>query len=429
MMQTADVQSNLWTHTAPPGPETPALQGERTADVAIVGGGFTGLSTALHLAQQGTDVRLVEAGEPGFGASGRNNGQVIPAYGRHNPDDVVREFGKEAGERLNQWVAGSADLVFDLIRQHEIDCDASQEGWLQPAHAASRLAGIRSKYEQWAARGAPVDWLDGEASRHLTGSAYYRHGAWLHRSGGHIQPLSYARGLARAAIAAGAHLHGNSPANAIESIGGKWRLTCPTGSITADNIVIATNGYERGIWPNLRRSIVPFRTFHAATAPLTDNVARTVLPSGHGLSDTRQALWAYRKDRFGRVVVTASPLTTFAARSAITRSTVERISTAFPQIERPEPEYIWEGTIAMTADRLPRFHELAGGAYAGLAYSGRGIAMATAMGKLLADRIMGTPASDLPVPASAVKPLPMHDLAAPLSRALLLLYRWRDKRA
>ena len=159
-MQTSNFASGLWTDTACPAPETPPFDGARKADVVVVGGGYTGLSAALHLAEEGADVVLLEAETPGFGASGRNNGQVIPAYTRHNPDDVVRAYGTKQGERLNRWVAGSADLVFDLIRRHDIACDAAQQGWLQPAHAASRLAGLRAKHDQWAARGAAVEMVD-----------------------------------------------------------------------------------------------------------------------------------------------------------------------------------------------------------------------------------------------------------------------------
>jgi len=427
-MGTADFQANLWTATAPPAAPTPPLQGERKVDVAVVGAGYTGLSTALHLAEAGASVAVLEAGEPGFGASGRNNGQVIPTYSRANPDDVVAQFGAEVGERMNAWVAGSADLVFGLIDRHDIDCDAERQGWLQPAHRPGRLAGARKKYEQWAARGAPVELLEGAATAELTGSPYYAHGGWLHRGGGHIQPLAYARGLARAALAAGAAVHGQSPVQALERDGSHWRLRTPQGALLADKAVLATNAYGIGLWPRLRQSVVPLRSFHAATAPLGDNAAASVLPRGHGLSDTRQALWAFRKDRHGRLVTTAAPLMTAGARATVTDATIRRLQQVFPQVERPEPAFIWEGLIAMTPERLPRFHELAGGLYAGLGYSGRGIAMATAMGQLLAQRCLGTPAAELPLPPAPLKPLPLHRLVVPLSRAMVLYYRWQDSR-
>lgn len=428
-MHTIDFRSNLWSSTAIAAPETPPLQGAHRADAVVIGAGFTGLSTALHLAQKGVSVIVLEAAEPGFGASGRNNGQVIPGYSRHSPDDIVRLFGTERGERLNQWVAGSADLVFRLIAEHDIDCDAFNDGWLQPAHAPSRMKGVQTKHDQWAARQAPVEMLDGEQTERLTGSPVYRHGGWVHKSGGHIQPLSYARGLAYAALAAGAQIHGASPARAIERHGKVWRITLPQGSVEADQVVIATNAYTDDLWPKLKHTIIPLRSFHSATAPLSDEEAASVMPQGHGFSDTREALWAFRKDRMNRIITTAAPLFTFGARAAVTRDIIKRYRTAFPQIREPRLDFIWQGQIAMTPERLPRFHELAEGVYAGLGYSGRGIAIGTAMGQQLAERVMGANASDLAVPDSELKALPIHGLLVPMTRALIPVFRWRDSNA
>jgi len=425
---TSDPASNLWTHTAEPAPETPPLQGDVAADVVIVGAGFTGLSTALHLAEAGGRAIVLEAAGPGFGASGRNNGQVIPAYVRHNPKDIVATFGEERGARLNEWVSDSADLVFRLIAKHGIQCEAAQNGWLQPAHRASRMAAVRAKQSQWAALGKPARLLTGEETEALTGSPYYRHGGWIHESGGHIQPLGYARGLARAAIAAGATVHGGSAVTAIERTEGKWRARTSRGAVTADAVVLATNGYTDTLWPRLRQSIVPLRTFHAATAPMSENVAASVLPENHGLSDTRQALWAFRKDTGGRLITTAAPMATWGAVGKIRATTKARLAEAFPQTGDLEIANIWEGMIAMTPERLPRLHDLAGGVYAGMGYSGRGIALATAMGAALAERAAGAPAGASPLPPAPVRTLPMHDIVSPLSRAMIGYYRWKDGR-
>lgn len=427
-MHTSHIQSCLWTDTAAPAPHTPPLAGDRHADVVVVGGGYTGLSAALHLAEGGADVVLLEAETAGFGASGRNNGQVIPAYTRHNPDDVVREYGADQGERLNGWVAGSADLVFELIRKHGIDCDAAQHGWLQPAHAESRLRGLRVKHDQWAARGAPVEWIEHDRMAELTGSAIY-HGGWMHKSGGHIQPLGYARGLAHAALAAGAAVHCNSPALELRRDGAAWLVDTPQGTVSTDTVLLATNAYTDQLWPGLSRSIVPVRSFHIATEPLSANVAAAVLPENHGFSDTRQALWAFRKDRENRLVTTCMPVTTFGARKTLRRTTLDRLRQAYPQIAETEFAYIWDGKVAMTVDRLPRYHELAPGIHAGLGYSGRGIAIGTAMGKFLAERALGQHEAEAPIPRSPLRTLPLHDVIVPLSRMLVLYYRWRDARA
>ena len=236
-------------------------------------------------------------------------------------------------------VAGSADLVFDLISKHEIDCDAAQKGWLQPAHRASRMRGVQKKYDQWAARGAPVEIFDADKAAELTGSPIY-HGGWMHRAGGHIQPLSYCRGLARAAQTAGAAVHGDSPVQSVVRQGDKWRLKLAGGAVLADKVILATNGYTGDLFRNLRQTIVPLRSSHLATTPMSDNVAKSVLPENHGLSDTRQALWAFRKDRFGRIVTTSAPVFTAGARGRVTVSTIKRLSMAFPQVENLQIESI-----------------------------------------------------------------------------------------
>ncbi|NIF12076.1 FAD-binding oxidoreductase, partial [Burkholderia sp. Ax-1735] len=142
---------SLWAATAAPAPETPALDASVSCDVAIVGAGFTGLSTALHLAERGVNVRVIDGAQPGWGASGRNGGQVIPGL-KYDPDELIRRFGDEAGEQLAAVVGGAADTVFDLIARHAIDCDARRHGWIQPAPTAAMLDTVARRAQQWAAR-------------------------------------------------------------------------------------------------------------------------------------------------------------------------------------------------------------------------------------------------------------------------------------
>ena len=424
-MDTSDPRSAVWYHTAIPAPETPPLTGDRKADVVVVGGGFTGLSAALHMAEAGLDTVLLEAEAPGFGATGRNNGQVVPAYSRANPDDIVARFGKERGEAFNDWTQENPRLLFELVRKHGIDCDAQNQGWLMPAHSPKRLAVVRAKHDQWAARGAPVEFLDAAKTAELTGSDHYL-GAWYHKDGGNIQPLSLARGLAAAALKAGAAIHAASPARSVTRADGAWKVATPAGSVTADKVVIATNAYTDDLWPGLKRTIVPITLWQAATKPLSDNVAKTILPGRQGISDARRILWAFRKDAHGRLLTDAAPNFPFISRPQMRAIAGNHLLRAFPQIGEVQFDYLWNGKIAVTLDRLPRFHELAEGVYAGLAYSGRGIAMGIGMGKLLAARVQGTPASDLPVPLASFNPLPMHGLSIPIAWSRIRWDRLRD---
>ena len=207
---------SLWAATATPATSYSRLDGDVAADCVIVGGGFTGLSTALHLADRGLKTVLVEANEPGWGASGRNGGQVIPGL-KLDPSEMRARYGEERGRRLTATVGATADLVFDLIDLHGIECNARRSGWIQGAPGPKGFAEVRRRAEEWAALGADVGVLDRDEVRARVGGGDYV-GAYLDRRGGTINPLSYARGLARAAAAAGAAIHGDSPAIALERV-------------------------------------------------------------------------------------------------------------------------------------------------------------------------------------------------------------------
>ena len=416
---------SLWSATAEePAPHAPPLDGEARADVAIVGGGYTGLSAALHLAERGTEVALLEAEEPGYGASGRNGGQVIPGL-KYDPHELIAMFGPERGGRIAEIAGGAAEFVFDLIERHKIRCAALRNGWLQGAHAQGVLPMVQRRVELWAKHGAPVRMLDRAEFSALTGTdAYF--GGWLDGRGGNIQPLSYAWGLARAARNAGARLYGGSPALRLIQEGGRWRVQTPAGAVTAERVLICTNGYTDDLWPGLKRSIVPVNSYQVASRPLSDNLRATILPGGQAVSDTRRLLRYFRLDPTGRLMMGGrGPYRgqSRAERYARLRKTAQWL---FPQLGEIEWEFYWAGKVAITGDHLPHIHEPAPGVTAALGYNGRGIAMASRMGKLLADRVHGAPPEALGLPITRIQPLPFWSLRMPAVTALIQWYRLRD---
>ena len=423
----SDIADSLWTLTTSAAPSCPALNGNAETDVAIVGGGYTGLSAALHLSEMGLSTTVLEAQEPGYGASGRNTGEVVPGWSKHQPDQIVAEFGDERGERMNAWVQASADQVFELIDRYNIECHAGRHGWLMPANTARRLSAVQMKYEGWARRGADVEMLDAAATQRLTGSEHYQ-GAWLHRGGGMIQPLGYARGLARAALGNGAAIHGSSPVTSLHRVGESHVLRTPDGTLHARRVIIATNAYSGNLYPALRRALVPLRLFQVATAPMGDNLAATILPEGHGISDARRVLWAFRKDPEGRLVSGVAPLSSGASREHMRQLARRQFDTVYPQLSDVPIEHFWNGLVAVTMDRLPRMVDLAPGVHAGFGYSGRGIAMATGMGRLLALRATDDPEGSAVFPVTSPRPLPLHTVLAPLGRLRAWWWRQQDRR-
>jgi glycine/D-amino acid oxidase-like deaminating enzyme len=202
--------NSLWAAVTPPGPDLPELIGTQESDVIVIGSGFTGLSTTLHLREAGVDVAVVEAMEPGWGASGRNNGQVIPTLSRPDPEDIVAKHG-DVGERFVGLLRDSASTLFDLARRYGIEAEQEQAGWVQPVHSPGRIKIAERRVRQWSKFGAPVELLSCDQTRDMLGSDAWFGGFW-NRTGGHINPLALSRGLARAVLDRGAKIYARSPA-------------------------------------------------------------------------------------------------------------------------------------------------------------------------------------------------------------------------
>ena len=275
---------SLWAATASPGPDPGILSGDLRAQVTIIGGGYTGLSAALHLGEAGWNAVVLEAAAVGERASGLNGGQVIPGV-KYDPDTLEEMFGAEVGAQLVRTVAAGPDLVFELIRKHQIACDAQRTGWIQPATSESALQGLRSRVEQWRRRGAAVELLSREEMARLTGSARYC-GGWIDRRGGTVQPLSYVRGLAFAAQRYGARLFQQSPAIKLTRSGTQWRIDTPSGSVTSPRVILATDAYTDKVADVVRRTVVTVPSFQVATAPLPPDLLKSILPERQSASDT-----------------------------------------------------------------------------------------------------------------------------------------------
>jgi glycine/D-amino acid oxidase-like deaminating enzyme len=400
---------SLWSVTAPPGPECAPLTDARRAQAVVVGAGYTGLSAALHLAEAGKDVVVLEAVEIGTRASGVNGGQVIPGV-KHDPDTLEALLGPYAGGRLVATAAGGPDLVFDLIARHGIDCETRRAGWIQPATSESALVQLARRAEQWWRRGAAVELLSRREVLQLTGSARYC-GGLLDRRGGTVQPLAYVRGLAHAVRRSGGHIFTHSPAARLARMAGAWSIETPRGSVSAPLVILATNAYTDTLSDELRRTVVAVPSFQVATAPLPPGLRSTILPDGHAASDTNHLLRYFRLDAAGRLVLGTRG--TFAPAPALrhVQHHYRAVREIYPQLKDISFEYHWGGLVAMTRDSLPHMHELAPGLYAGLGYNGRGVAMATVMGRLLARRALGVPVAELGFPMSPVLPMALHGLS------------------
>jgi glycine/D-amino acid oxidase-like deaminating enzyme len=397
--------ANLYLETAERAEAVTPLSGDRKADVVVIGGGYTGLSTALHLAERGTDVVLLEAYEPGWGASGRNGGQVNPGL-KHDPDVVERDFGGELGARLVAFAGAAPAFVFDLIERLGISCELRRCGTLRAARHPKHVERVRVTVEQYARRGAPVEFLDPAAIARATGTRQYQ-GALLDRRGGALNPLSYARGLARAASRAGAAVHGGTRVNGIERSGAAWKIRSATGQVSCTQVVLATNGYTDSLWPKLSRTIVPVFGAIAATEPLPEVIARDLLPGGQVLYESGAVTVYYRLDEARRLIIGGrGPMQEIQTPADIPH--IQKYARRlWPALADVRWTHGWGGRLGFTADQYPHVHEPAGGVIACLGYCGRGVAMGTALGAALAQRVLGD-AREFPLPITPLKPIPFH---------------------
>jgi len=395
-MEDTATSHGLWAVTAGSPPDLSSLEGDRTTDVAVIGGGYTGLSAALHLAEAGRQVILLEARNIGYGGAGRNVGLVNAGLWLM-PEDLLKIAGKTYGERLLTVLGASPDLVFALIEKHAIECEALRNGTLHCAHSPGGLRALQQREAQWQQRGAPVTLLPrDEAALKIGSNAFY--GALWDRRAGTLQPLAYAYGLARAAAGAGAALHIHSPVIDFERRSDHWCLKVPNGTVRAQAVVVATHGYPVEAFAQHSRNLIPFNYFQFATAPLDADILETVLPGKHGAWDTHLILSSYRLDQTGRLIVGSVGQVAGMAYGLHRRWAQRTLAWVFPQVKQVPLEYGWHGRIAMTPNHIPRFHILDTNMVMVTSYNGRGIGPGTVFGKLLAEYVLDGNVKNIPLP-------------------------------
>ncbi len=387
--------SNLWDHTASPTIKVNPLLGDSKVDVVVIGGGFTGCTAALCLAEAGADVCLLEAATIGFGGSGRNVGLVNAGLWLE-PEQVEARLGTGAGARLNAMLADGPDLVFSLIEKYKIPAQLVRAGTLHCAYSRSDLVSLEQRLHQYLERGAPVELLDAKETAARTGTNRF-YGALLDLRAGTIQPLAYVRGLANAAIAAGANVYERSPAKTVVSGNGLWMVTTSRGTVRAEALVLATNAYHQGLVADIAPQYTPVYFFQVATEPLNDDALSSILPHREGAWDTAKALTSFRLDNDGRFLLGGTgSLQRFG--SGIHLAWARRkLRHLFPSVAHVEFEYAWCGCFAMTSDHIPKIVSAGKNAVSVYGYNGRGIAPGTVFGKSVAEYLLSGDAGCLPL--------------------------------
>lgn len=391
---------SLWDKTAGEDDFSSPMDGDVETDLVIVGGGFTGLSTALHAAEKGIDCHVLEAKQIGFGGSGRNVGLVNAGLWLP-PQDVRGLLGEQAGARLVQELGDAPSYVMSLIERHQIHCEATRTGTIHAAHSPAGFKDLARRAEEWHRLGAPVDLLSREDAADKIGSDAF-HGGLLDRRAGTINPMGYVRGLARAAQAAGAKISAGVSARKLNRDRDHWLVDTDHGRVKAKWAVLGTNAYTDDLWPGLKQTFTIIHYFQVATEPL-GNQGADILSERQGLWDTGKIMFSLRRDVSGRLII-GSMGRIIGGEAGLSRRWAKRnIRRLFPQLENIAFEKFWHGRIAMTPDHLPRIHNLADGLFTPIGYNGRGITPGTIFGRAMADLLSGGSEANLPLPITGMK--------------------------
>ncbi|VDC33597.1 Gamma-glutamylputrescine oxidoreductase [Pseudogemmobacter humi] len=386
------------------------------ADVAIVGGGFTGLSAALHLAELGREVVLLEAADIGFGASGRNGGQVNPGL-KYDLPALEAKFGTEAGSAFWRMGQEAPDFLAAMIRRLNLDCDLEENGLLRLAHNKAAMAAMWKAADALEAGGLPVRRLaDRRAVEAETGTARYEAG-FVDPRGRSVRPQDLASELARAAARAGVRIHCQSPVIRLNQNGKGWEVATAQGVIRAREVIVATNGYTDGLVPGLAPSLLPVNSFQIATARLDEDLSRRILPGRQTVYDSRRLILYFRKTSDNRVMI-GGRASFSSSRKAGGRSPdysrIERVLHGiFPQLAGLPVEMRWAGLVCITRDFLPHYHVPAPGLHVVTGYNGRGVALANRAGAWIARHLCQAP-DTVAMPVVPITPVPFHRWREPL---------------
>ncbi|WEK51895.1 MAG: FAD-binding oxidoreductase [Candidatus Kaistia colombiensis] len=365
------------------------LEDDTRADVVIVGGGYTGLSAALHLAEAGIDTVLIEAEKIGWGASGRNGGQLHTGQ-RRDQEWLEKRLGKSAAHELFGLAEEAKALVHQLIDKHQIDAEW-RPGLIEAVHK-ERLVAEERHYVEVLNRDygyAPAEWIERDRLSAMIGSDSY-FGGRLDRTAGHLHPLKFAQGLARAAQKAGARIHEGTAAKKLVD-GDTPVIETPRGRIKADVVILAGNGLLDGIDQEIETRAMPIKNFILTTEPIGAGGPGGLIPGGEAISDSRFVVYYWRPTPDGRILFGGGETYSHADPRDISAFVRRHLLKIYPQLERTRIDFAWGGTLAVTVNRLPFLRKVRSGVYAASGYSGQGVALAPFGGKILAEAILGNP--------------------------------------
>ena len=416
--------ASYYAATANPFPELPALAGDHDCDVCVIGGGFTGLSAALELARRDYDVVLLEAKRLGWGASGRNGGQIVSGYAADHAG-ISRQFGETTARRLWEMAEEAKALIRERVATHRIACDLNW-GYIFAANKARHMRELARTVDHWSrAYGYEgLRLLDRAAIEARVGTTRYHGG--LHDPGsGHLHPLNYALGLAEAARAAGARLFEGSEVTAIEG-GGRPSARTATGRVRSRHLVLAGNAYMGPLAPAMHRHVMPVVSCIAATEPLDRAMARRLIGDGEAVADCNFILNYFRLSADRRMLFGGRASYATLQPRNVAGFMRRKMLRVFPQLAGARIDYAWGGKLGITLNRMPHLGRIDGETYFAHGFSGHGVALSGLAGKLTAEAVAGTAERFDVFARIPHRPFPGGRFRTPLLVLAMLYYRLRD---
>ncbi|MGP5216717.1 L-pipecolate oxidase [Psychrobacter celer] len=386
----------LWNMTAPNIDAYSQMSSDTQAAVCIIGGGYTGLSAAIHLAEKGVKVVLLESQSIGSGSSGKSVG-LVNAGTWARPDDLSISLGAADGERLTEALGQAPGLVFDLIKRYDIDAQATQAGNIHMAHNAKGEIDVDIRYEQLSRRGANVEVLTGSKCHEYCGTTSINKALLDHRAGT-INPLAYVRGLAKVAANLGVTIYEHSAVESLEKVGGHWYARTAKACVKSERVIIATNAYTEGEWTDIVKTFYLVYYYQIASEPLSGAAAERILPYKTGAWDTRLALSSFRRDNDNRLLLGTVGGTQMKPKSFYQSWANAVQKNYYPDLPAFDWQYEWCGSFGFTQDHIFRVMEPDEGLLTATAYNGRGITTGTLMGKCFADYIVTGKRDSIPLP-------------------------------
>ncbi|WP_367107038.1 NAD(P)/FAD-dependent oxidoreductase [uncultured Psychrobacter sp.] len=412
----------LWNMTAPNIDTYSQLSNDTQASVCIIGGGYTGLSAAIHLAEKGVKVVLLESQAIGNGGSGKSVG-LVNAGTWARPDDLNVTLGESVGERLTEALGLAPSLVFDLIKRYDIDAQATQNGNIHMAHNAKGEADVEVRYEQLRRRGANVEILTGSRCHEYCGTKSINKALLDHRAGT-INPLAYVRGLAKVATDLGVTIYEHSAVEALQKVEGYWYARTAKARVKSERVIIATNAYTEGEWTQIKKTFYLVYYYQIASEPLTGAAAERILPHKMGAWDTRLALSSFRRDKDDRLLLGTVGGTQLKPKSFYQAWANNVQKSYYPDLPAFNWQYEWCGKFGFTPDHIFRVLEPDEGIITATAYNGRGITTGTMMGKCFADYILSGDRANIPLPFKTLEEckIPLSTLKSTFTEVGLTLY-------